>query len=384
MKTPSDVGAAPAATGTAPLSYPDMGRLGRAVPARLRFTREGKIIVFVTVAVGMGAVNSGNNLLYLVLGVLFALIITSGVLSELTLREVTAFRHPAPHLFVGEAALVQIDLRNAKRYFSSFSVEVSELATAEGLEQRRGSVMRIKPGETRSVHLRVRGTRRGTVRSAGLRIATRFPFGFFEKSRIVPLAERFIVFPAIRPMPPPALAPLAPGRDEEIARVGLGDEFYGLRDARDSEDARAIAWKVSARRDRLVAREHQRPAARRVMLILSNVVPGPLPSTMARMEAAISRVASLATVLADSGYAVGLATADGGIAPAAGRENVVRIYEILARLPVRRVEAGDAVPIWSEYSGRDVERLAVVTTDQQHAALAVAADRTVVVGEVAS
>ncbi|MEZ4268997.1 MAG: DUF58 domain-containing protein [Myxococcota bacterium] len=372
------------AEGTSPLSYAEMRRLGRAVPARLRFTREGKLLVFVTVAVGMGAVNSGNNLLYLVLGVLFALIITSGILSELTLQEVTAFRHPSPHLFAGEAALVQVDLRNAKRYFGSFSIEVSELATAAGLEQRRGSLMSLKPGETRSVHLRIRGTQRGTIRSAGLRIATRFPFGFFEKSRIVPLSERFIVFPAVQAIAPPALAPLAPGHEEEIARVGLGDEFYGLRDARDAEDARAIAWKVSARRDRLVAREHQRPAARRVMLLLANVVPGDLPSARGRLEAAISHAASLATALAESGYAVGLATADGGIAPAAGRENVVRIYEILAHLPVRSVDHGDEVPLWNEYSGQEVERLAVVTADQQRAALAPAADRTVVIGGAAS
>jgi uncharacterized protein (DUF58 family) len=374
---------AAAAAGTAPLSYAEMRRLGRAVPARLRFTREGKLLVFVTVAVGMGAVNSGNNLLYLVLGVLFALIITSGILSELTLQEVTAFRHPAPHLFAGQAALVQVDLRNAKRYFGSFSVEVSELATAPGLEQRRGSVMSLKPGETRSVHLRIRGTERGIIRSAGLRIATRFPFGFFEKSRIVPLGERYLVFPAVSPIAPPALAPLAPGHEEEIARVGMGDEFYGLRDARDAEDARAIAWKVSARRDRLVAREHQRPAARRVMLLLANVVPTELPSARGRLEAAIRHVASLATVLAESGYAVGLATADGGIGPTTGRENVVRIYEILAHLPVRAVSPRDEVPLWDEYSGRDVERLAIVTTDQQRAALAPAADRTVIIGEAA-
>ncbi len=375
--------AAAAAEGTAPLSYAEMRRLGRAVPARLRFTREGKLLVFVTIAVGMGAVNSGNNLLYLVLGVLFALIITSGVLSELTLQEVTAYRHPAPHLFAGEAALVQVDLRNAKRYFGSFSIEVSELATAPGLEQRRGSVMSLKPGETRSVHLRIRGTQRGIIRSAGLRIATRFPFGFFEKSRLVPLGERYVIFPAIAPLAPPALAPLAPGHEEEIARIGMGDEFYGLRDARDAEDARAIAWKVSARRDRLVAREYQRPATRRVMLLLANVVPADLPAARARLEAAISHVASLATVLAESGYAVGLATADGGIGPSAGRENVVRIYEILARLPVRAVSPADEVPLWDEYSGRDVERLAVVTADQQRSALTPAADRTVVIGGAA-
>ncbi|MCB9729007.1 MAG: DUF58 domain-containing protein [Deltaproteobacteria bacterium] len=373
---------AAATEGTPALTYPEMRRLGRAVPARLRFTREGKLLVFVAIAVGMGAVNSGNNLLFLVLGVLFSLIITSGVLSELTLRQVTAFRHPAPHLFAGEPALVQVDLHNAKRRFSSFSLEVTELSTTlQGLGQRRGALLVLRPGETRSVHLRIVGTRRGVIRSAGLRISTRFPFGFFEKSRIVPLAERYVVFPGLDPRPGPPLTPKAPGQEEEIARVGLGDEFYGLRDAREAEDARSIAWKVSARRDRLVARENQLPAARRVVLLLSNVIPSEIPSARERLEAAIGRLASLATTLSESGYAVGLATADGGIAPKAGRDNVVAIYQVLARLPVRVVQPGDEVALWQGYSGRDVERVAVVTSDQQRSALVPHADRIVVVGE---
>ena len=36
-------------------------------PRRLSFTREGKIIVVLSVGVGFAAINTGNNLLYLLL-----------------------------------------------------------------------------------------------------------------------------------------------------------------------------------------------------------------------------------------------------------------------------------------------------------------------------
>ena len=39
-------------------------------PRRLRFTREGKYFIGITFGVGFAAVNTGNNLLYLVLGLL--------------------------------------------------------------------------------------------------------------------------------------------------------------------------------------------------------------------------------------------------------------------------------------------------------------------------
>lgn len=47
----------------------------------LRFTREGKYFVALTFGIGFAAINTGNNLLYLVLGMLLALIVGSGVLS---------------------------------------------------------------------------------------------------------------------------------------------------------------------------------------------------------------------------------------------------------------------------------------------------------------
>ena len=45
-----------------------------------------------TLLVGFGAINTGNNLLYLLLGMMLALILLSGVLSETTLRKLRVRR----------------------------------------------------------------------------------------------------------------------------------------------------------------------------------------------------------------------------------------------------------------------------------------------------
>src|SRR3954451_22169961 len=65
-------------------------------PRRLSFTREGRIIVILSVGVGFAAINTGNNLLYLLLGWLLSFIIASGILSELTLQRLTLPRPPPP------------------------------------------------------------------------------------------------------------------------------------------------------------------------------------------------------------------------------------------------------------------------------------------------
>ena len=59
-------------------------------PRRLQFTREGKYFVGITLGVGFAAINTGNNLLYLLLGMMLSLIIASGDHE----RDVAARRSP--------------------------------------------------------------------------------------------------------------------------------------------------------------------------------------------------------------------------------------------------------------------------------------------------
>ncbi len=377
------------------LTHRQVRRLGRALPRRLVLTREGKLFILLTVGIGFAAINSGNNLLYLVFGLLLSLILVSGLLSEANLRGLTALRHPAPQLEAGTPSLAAVTLTNPKRRLPSYGVEVHELLPAEaadvwGARQRRGYVLVLPPGGSQTAYVRLTAARRGVLTSAGLRVSTRFPFGLFEKSRFFPLPARFTALPAARPSPLDAVRPAGHGLEEHLAGVGSGDELHGLRDHRAGDDARTIAWKVSARRDRLVVREHERPGTRKVVLVFANVVPADLPpaadaAAREALEAAITRVAGLASAYLEAGWAVGLATCDGGLSPEAGRALLPRIGELLAQLPVRAAPQGAQPPLWDGASdraagpaGRRAERVAVVTTAQQRAGLAPAADRVVV------
>ena len=64
-------------------------------PRKLKFTREGKYYLGITLGVGFAAINTGNNLLYLLLGMLLSLMLVSGVMSDLSLRRLTVTRRLA-------------------------------------------------------------------------------------------------------------------------------------------------------------------------------------------------------------------------------------------------------------------------------------------------
>src|ERR1700687_3848829 len=93
-------------------------------PRRLKFTREGKFFVGITLGVGFAAINTANNLLYVLLGMLLALIVVSGIMSELSLRDLTVVRRLPLRSQVGRAHLVEIEVFNHKGRVASYGLEV--------------------------------------------------------------------------------------------------------------------------------------------------------------------------------------------------------------------------------------------------------------------
>src|SRR5438046_4902270 len=156
-------------------------------PRRLKFTREGKFFVGITLGVGFAAINTGNNLLYLLLGMLLALIIVSGLMSELSLRDLTVVRRLPLRAQVGRPHLVEIEVFNHKTRVPSYAIEVEDLRAGQPAD-KRCFFLKISPKSAQVAAYRRTPTRRGLDVHTGFRIATRFPFGLFEKSREVTAA----------------------------------------------------------------------------------------------------------------------------------------------------------------------------------------------------
>jgi uncharacterized protein (DUF58 family) len=239
---------------TAALSVPNARAKKRVVPwylprdiryrRRLRFTREGKLFVFVTLGLGFAAVNTGTNLMYLVFGFMLSLIVLSGVLSEHVLRALTVERRLPQRAVAGEPALVELVVKNGKQRLVSYSVEIEDQAEGDD-NLRRCYFLKIPPrGEQAASYRRV-PLRRGVLRFSGFSIATRFPFALFEKSRDVELASELLVYP--RPLPAQLPDALFKEQGERSASArGRGTETRELREYRQDDEVRMIHWRRSA------------------------------------------------------------------------------------------------------------------------------------------
>ena len=267
-------------------------------PARRRgwLTREGKAFVFVTVGVGMAAVNTGNNLLYLMLGLMLSILLLSMVLSEVALARIRVRRRLPDRAFAGTTCLVEITLENAKKRVPSFSLEVEDRAEGEPTE-RRCYFLKVGPRSEQVAAYRRAPQRRGLLQLSGFHLGTRYPFGLVEKTRLVDAPQELLVYPKLHPVDALALHTLVDGADHAAGRPGPGTEIAGIRGYHTGDEARTIHWRRTASLGRLVVRERERDAAGRLTLVVDNARPEGAGGEWAeRFELAVSRAASLASL----------------------------------------------------------------------------------------
>jgi len=221
----------------------------------LQITREGGGFVFIVLNVGIGAVFTGNNLLYLVLAMCCSFLVVSGILSELTLKKIKVQGSLPATLYAQDFFPLTVTVTNGKKYFSSYSLRIAIIPDNERrLEGNSGIyIFHLPPGGSRGKTLLLKANQRGHLKTGGFQVATRFPFGFFYKKKYLPKTMTTLVFPAIRPMhfPPPS-HPSAEGRGPLRQK---GEEIFALREYREGDPLNTVHWKSSARTGNLRVKE---------------------------------------------------------------------------------------------------------------------------------
>ena len=88
-------------------------------------TREGMVYLAIVLVIAVAALNTGNNLLFIVVSAMLAAIIVSGVASAAILRSLELDVGLPEHVFAGESVLVRLSLNNLRRWLPSLSVSVA-------------------------------------------------------------------------------------------------------------------------------------------------------------------------------------------------------------------------------------------------------------------
>ena len=296
------------------------------LPRMLSFTRDGKWFLGVLFFIGLSAINTGNNLLYLVVATMLSLIIVSGVISESSIKGIKAVRTFPREIYRGKQAIVRFTVTNEKKVLPSFSFNVAS-RNDTAIPSDPVYFLRLGPGET-SVRTSIHTfSRRGKITIDGVKVSTRFPFGLFLKGKYEKDRAEVTVLPSVKVRKKTTVILRGgPGGDLVGGVKGDGTEIYGLRDITEGDDARLIHWKSAAKASKLLVKEFEQEKVRKVFVVFKNYSADD-PEVF---EEAVDEAAAAANAFMEKGWSVGLKTLTSEVRPGRGHAHLMRILEDLA------------------------------------------------------
>jgi len=303
----------------------------------IRLTSEGTRFLLFTFGIGLAAINTGNNLFYLLLAMMLSFIVISGLLSEHCLRRLEFRRHVPDLIMANEPTTLTLSVTNRNRHLPSFSLRL--LDVVEGQDVDRGLAIHLLPPQS-SVLLSypLLATKRGWIRFEGIGAQTLFPFGLFLKKGFYPTEAHLLVSPPIKPLTLRFVDELvSEGQGESLPRRGDGTQLYNLRLYQPGDDSRAIHWMTTARTSQLIVRETEAEDQRRITVVLSIVAPEELEPLF---ERSVTFVASLLWQLTERAYPVRLivGTEDSGLG--SGSAHLLAMLRLLALCERQPPETG--------------------------------------------
>ena len=249
-----------------------------------KLTREGVVYIIGVFAIAIAALNTGNNLLFIILACLLAGIIVSGVVSSVVLAGVGLKLDLPEHIFAAQPVLAALELENEKYSLPSLSLRVEGDPKKLGVQIfSRPVYFPYIPRQTSArQQVELLFPLRGVWRQDAFNVRTRFPFGFLEKTRKVESALEIVVYPPVEPADEFfEILPLLSGELESFLR-GRGHDLYSIRDAQPQDSARFVDWKASAKTAALKVREFAREDERRVEIVFDPFRPASAASDAKR------------------------------------------------------------------------------------------------------
>jgi len=292
-------------------------------PRSLKVTRIGRTFLVITLGIGLGALNTGNNLLYLVLGFLLSVILLSGVLSERVLKDITVRRLLPDGVFAGEPFALRYEVTRDRG--RAFALKLTERpGTVDGWAW----VPTVAAGAKEIARAAATAPRRGPVKLTELTVSTFFPFGLFEKSRTLAIEDLLLVWPrrGFTCEVPKASAGVHVGDLGRSPQRDGGGDLLGLRELADDDDARRVHWKKSAAVGQLLKVEREREDRQQFTLRVEPQDPGD------GLDRACEETAALTHALLLGGHEVGLEAFGKRIRPSAGMGHEKRLLAALAWL----------------------------------------------------
>jgi uncharacterized protein (DUF58 family) len=265
-------------------------------------------------------------------------------MSEISIRHLQVTRRLPVRAQVGRAHVVEIEVRNTKTRIPSYAIEIEDLRQGQPAD-KRCFFLKVSPGTSQVAAYRRTPARRGRDHHVGFRIATRFPFGLFEKSREVDAPGELVIYPATDPVSLPQGPTPRPNGDGHVLAPKAGSDTFGVRPMRPGDEARDIYWRKSSQQ--LVVRERGGETSSRVTLQLENRPPTETPDEgwSRNFERQVRDIASRGVAHLKRGDAVAIRCSSGETLSVDRSKGADPLLRFLALVPPEPLAPGLGGPV---------------------------------------
>lgn len=269
-----------------------------------------------TLFLGFAAVNTGNNLLYLMVSALLGFMAISGLFGQKNLQRISVKTLSKEDLYAQLPGRLNLIIDNQRRWLAAFliSIEISE---------EKFLIPVLPAGQRHRISMPFTPEARGYQNVPAIWVRSRFPVNFFIRGLRLATAEPVMVYPQ------PQIAQAEAGtqgkasdKQQELRQKGFDGEMRSIDDYRSNDPIKAIHWKLSARHGDLKVRRHHRLGAPSLLLN-----PDDFSGTL---EQRLGQCTFLINQAVRNGQAVGLHLGAEVFHPATGAQQRLKLLKELA------------------------------------------------------
>lgn len=155
----------------------------------IKITKAGWIYILITIFLGFSAINTNNNLVFIVVSFMLAVMAISGFLGKTNLDDLSFLSVDYGELFAGKNGRLTILVKNNKRFLPSILLNI-ELYGSNSI------VVFLGNGSGLDVNFSIIPKSRGMNTIGEIIVSSPFPFNFFVRYKKYRIDDTFIVFPS--------------------------------------------------------------------------------------------------------------------------------------------------------------------------------------------
>ncbi|MGB3203302.1 MAG: DUF58 domain-containing protein [Nodosilinea sp.] len=311
------------------------------------------------------ATNTLAGWLYVISGVMLALLLVAALLPPRNLQGLVVTRSPIQPVSAAVPLTIELQVRNPQRQAKGLFQVIDPLPKSLGAVQVT-AISNLLPGQTYTWRYQIPTQRRGIYRWPQADLRTAAPLGLFWCRRSTAAPAAAVIYPQVLPLKRcPLLDTIGPRsgqhwRYNPLAQADTQGVTRSLRPYRWGDPTRLIHWRTSARYGELRVRELETMTASREVVIGINTTAG---WDEASFEQAVVAAASLYAYALKQGFTAALWLPD-----LASQDNLLResnrVMRALAGVnplpaPQRTLAFPQSAMIWLTSAGTPMATLSV-------------------------